>query len=147
MGPEGLSAVENPSEMFLRERSTGGVSSAVTVTMEGTRPLLLEVQGLCSPAQQVCAQKMPERGASFPNRVPPLPEIAVRAGLQIHLTPALFRKCIAEFMRQHAEDVLRDVCPELRTQLEWEGFHLRRFCSVLWDLWTCECVVCDNCEY
>ena len=52
MGQDGLSAVENPSELFLRERSGAGVSSAVTVTMEGSRPLLLEVQGLCSPAQQ-----------------------------------------------------------------------------------------------
>ena len=54
MGEEGLAAVENPSEMFLSERSSGpGVSSAVTVTLEGTRPLLLEVQALCSPTHQV----------------------------------------------------------------------------------------------
>ena len=57
MGEEGLAAVENPSEMFLSERSSGpGVSSAVTVTLEGTRPLLLEVQALCSPTHQVSAQ-------------------------------------------------------------------------------------------
>lgn len=54
MGDEGLTAVENPSEMFLSERSSSpGVSSAVTVTLEGTRPLLLEVQALCSPTHQV----------------------------------------------------------------------------------------------
>ena len=35
MGEEGLAAVENPSELFLSERSGApGVSSAVTVTME-----------------------------------------------------------------------------------------------------------------
>lgn len=57
MGEEGLAAVENPSEMFLSERSSGpGVSSAVTVTLEGTRPLLLEVQALCSPTHQVRAR-------------------------------------------------------------------------------------------
>ena len=53
MGQDGLTAVSNPSEIFLRERGTEGVSSAVTVTMEGTRPLLLEVQALCSPAYGV----------------------------------------------------------------------------------------------
>ncbi len=54
MGEEGLTAVENPSELFLSERASGaGASSAVTVTLEGTRPLLLEVQALCSPTHQV----------------------------------------------------------------------------------------------
>ena len=50
----GLEAVPNPSALFLTNRdSSPGVSSAVTVQMEGTRPLLLEVQALCSPIQ-VC---------------------------------------------------------------------------------------------
>ncbi len=54
MGEEGLTAVLNPSELFLSERSAvSGTSSAVTVTLEGTRPLVLEVQGLCSPIHEV----------------------------------------------------------------------------------------------
>jgi len=53
MGQDGLTAVSNPSEIFLREHGSEGASSAVTVTMEGTRPLLLEVQALCSPAYGV----------------------------------------------------------------------------------------------
>lgn len=49
----GLAAVANPSALFLRDRDLApNVSSAVTVAMEGTRPLLLEVQALCSPVHQ-----------------------------------------------------------------------------------------------
>lgn len=52
MDDQGLHAVANPSALFLSDRlNTPGVSAAVTVTMEGTRPLLLEIQALCSPAR------------------------------------------------------------------------------------------------
>ena len=52
MNEKGLEAVPNPSALFLTNRdSSPGVSSAVTVQMEGSRPLLLEVQALCSPVQ------------------------------------------------------------------------------------------------
>ena len=55
MGEAGLQRVENPSALFLSDRSNSpAVSSAVTVTMEGTRPLLLEIQALTSPVHQVC---------------------------------------------------------------------------------------------
>ena len=46
MQEEGLAEVRNPSEAFLAERSAGAAGSAVVVTMEGTRPLLVEVQAL-----------------------------------------------------------------------------------------------------
>jgi DNA repair protein RadA/Sms len=42
----GMREVPNPSEAFLQERSGNAAGSAVTVTMEGTRPILVEVQGL-----------------------------------------------------------------------------------------------------
>lgn len=45
----GLVEVENPSELFLAERAGGTPGSAVTATVEGTRPLLVEVQALVSP--------------------------------------------------------------------------------------------------
>lgn len=52
MNEKGLEAVPNPSALFLTSRdSSPGVSSAVAVQMEGTRPMLLEVQALCSPVQ------------------------------------------------------------------------------------------------
>ena len=41
--------VRNPSEVFLAERMINAPGSAVAVTMEGTRPLLVEVQGLTTP--------------------------------------------------------------------------------------------------
>ncbi|HTY13145.1 MAG TPA: DNA repair protein RadA [Candidatus Omnitrophota bacterium] len=48
MKEQGLVAVANPSQMFLSERSSGQSGSVVTSTIEGTRPLLLEVQALTS---------------------------------------------------------------------------------------------------
>ncbi len=42
----GLKAVGNPSEVFLQERPEGASGSVVTVCMEGTRPMLVEVQAL-----------------------------------------------------------------------------------------------------
>ena len=42
----GLVPVANPSEMFLKERPVGAAGSVVTACMEGTRPVLVEVQAL-----------------------------------------------------------------------------------------------------
>src|SRR2546427_4959956 len=49
MGEAGLREVENPSEVFLEERSRGVAGSVVVPTVEGTRPLLVEVQALVTP--------------------------------------------------------------------------------------------------
>jgi DNA repair protein RadA/Sms len=46
MRDTGLSEVKNPSELFLSERSTGASGSTVVASIEGTRPLLIEVQAL-----------------------------------------------------------------------------------------------------
>jgi DNA repair protein RadA/Sms len=48
MGQAGMEEVTNPSEAFLAERVANTPGSAIAVTMEGTRPLLVEVQGLTS---------------------------------------------------------------------------------------------------
>jgi DNA repair protein RadA/Sms len=45
----GLQAVPNPSALFLAERLEGSPGSAVVATLEGTRPMLVEVQALVSP--------------------------------------------------------------------------------------------------
>jgi len=45
----GMVEVPNPSEAFLAERVVNAPGSAIVVTMEGTRPLLVEVQALASP--------------------------------------------------------------------------------------------------
>jgi DNA repair protein RadA/Sms len=46
MKQEGLSEVTNPSELFLSERPIGVSGSVVTASLEGSRPLLVELQGL-----------------------------------------------------------------------------------------------------
>jgi DNA repair protein RadA/Sms len=48
MASQGLIEVTNPSEAFLAERLPTAAGSAIAVTMEGTRPLLVEIQALAS---------------------------------------------------------------------------------------------------
>ena len=45
----GLVEVVNPSQVFLEERLDGATGSSIVVTMEGTRPILAEVQALVTP--------------------------------------------------------------------------------------------------
>lgn len=49
MTDQGLLDIRSPSELFLAERIEEVPGSAVIVTMEGTRPLLIEVQALTAP--------------------------------------------------------------------------------------------------
>jgi DNA repair protein RadA/Sms len=53
----GLEEVLNPSEVFLSERQYGASGSAVTSVLEGTRPLLVEVQALVSPSHYGVPQR------------------------------------------------------------------------------------------
>ncbi len=57
MNSEGLEEVTNPSELFLEERSTHSLGSAIFASVEGTRPLLCEVQALTLSTQMA----MPRR--------------------------------------------------------------------------------------
>lgn len=50
MKEAGLAEVLNPSEIFLEERSQGASGSTVVASMEGTRPVLVEIQALISPS-------------------------------------------------------------------------------------------------
>jgi DNA repair protein RadA/Sms len=54
----GLVAVSNPSEMFLQERPQGVAGSVVTACMEGTRPMLVEVQALVSGSKYGTGRRM-----------------------------------------------------------------------------------------
>jgi DNA repair protein RadA/Sms len=49
MTGRGLAEVANPSELFLSERDLGSPGTAVFAGMEGTRPLLVEIQALVAP--------------------------------------------------------------------------------------------------
>jgi DNA repair protein RadA/Sms len=50
MGSAGLEGVENPSELFLAERRAGAPGSCIVPLLEGTRPMLVEIQALVAPA-------------------------------------------------------------------------------------------------
>jgi DNA repair protein RadA/Sms len=64
MRGSGLVEVANPSEAFLAERMVNAPGSAIAVTMEGTRPILVEIQGLTSPTQFGNARRTPN-GVDF----------------------------------------------------------------------------------
>ncbi len=49
MQERGMIEVTNPSQAFLAERMINAPGSAIAVTMEGTRPILVEIQGLTNP--------------------------------------------------------------------------------------------------
>ncbi len=51
MGEKGLAEVTNPSALFLQDRVPNVPGSVVTVMMEGTRPMLVEIQALVVPSQ------------------------------------------------------------------------------------------------
>jgi len=49
MREKGMIEITNPSEAFLAERMVNTPGSAIAVSMEGTRPILVEIQGLTNP--------------------------------------------------------------------------------------------------
>lgn len=55
---DGLSPVANPSALFLGERTRPVSGSAVLAGIEGTRPLLVEVQALCARASYGAPQRV-----------------------------------------------------------------------------------------
>ncbi len=79
----GLIEVPNPSEAFLSEHQAGATGSAVAVTLEGTRPILLEMQSLVTTS----AFSQPRRTANGVdlNRLHLLLAVlGKRVGLQLH---------------------------------------------------------------
>ncbi len=58
MTDKGLTEVENPSQMLLSGRPKGASGSTVVCTLEGTRPVLAEVQALTSPTGFGNARRM-----------------------------------------------------------------------------------------
>jgi DNA repair protein RadA/Sms len=58
MREDGLKEVKNPSELFLSERDRKIPGSVVTSTIEGTRPILIEVQALVTPSNYGYPQRV-----------------------------------------------------------------------------------------
>jgi DNA repair protein RadA/Sms len=83
MRERGLVEVANPSALFLAERAQSAAGSVVTVAMEGTRPILQEIQALVSRSSLT----MPRRTATGfdPNRLHLLTAVlSRRASLPLH---------------------------------------------------------------
>ena len=78
----GLRPVANPSQMFLQERPQNVAGSVVTACMEGTRPLLVEIQALVSGTKYGTGRRMTQ--GLDQNRVALLiAMLEKRAGLQL----------------------------------------------------------------
>lgn len=58
MHEDGLREIKNPSELFLSEREKQTPGSVVTSSIEGTRPILLEVQALVTPSNYGYPQRV-----------------------------------------------------------------------------------------
>ena len=57
MNESGLEEIKNPSEMFLAERSVDVAGTTIYPSLEGTRPILVEVQALVSNANYSTPQR------------------------------------------------------------------------------------------
>jgi DNA repair protein RadA/Sms len=82
MGERGMLEVSNPSEAFLAERMVNTPGSAIAVTMEGTRPILVEVQGLSSPTSFGNPRRTPN-GVDFNRLLLITAVLARRLGLRL----------------------------------------------------------------
>ncbi|MEK0317564.1 DNA repair protein RadA [Cohnella sp. 56] len=58
MSEDGLREVSNPSELFLTERPLGVSGSTVVASMEGTRPVMVELQALVAPTHFPSPRRM-----------------------------------------------------------------------------------------
>ncbi|MFM7841373.1 MAG: DNA repair protein RadA, partial [Nitrospira sp.] len=58
MKDSGLEEVANPSELFLAERPQKSTGSVVVSSLEGTRPILVELQALVSPTNYAMPKRM-----------------------------------------------------------------------------------------
>lgn len=82
MQERGLVEVANPSEAFLAERMVNAPGSAIAVTMEGTRPLLVEIQGLTSPTSFGNPRRTPN-GVDFNRLLLTVAVLTRRVGLHL----------------------------------------------------------------
>jgi DNA repair protein RadA/Sms len=96
MGEGGLAEVQNPSAAFLAERPAGAAGSAVLATLEGSRPVLVEIQALVSRS-----------GLAMPRRT----VIGVEPG-RVALLLAVLEK--RRRMQLHDQDVFLNVAGGLR---------------------------------
>jgi DNA repair protein RadA/Sms len=82
MTGEGLRGVDNPSEAFIGERAEAAAGSVVLPTLEGSRPMLVEVQALTSPAVTP-APRRTANGLDFGRLVVVSAVLGRRAGISL----------------------------------------------------------------
>lgn len=82
MQERGMIEVPNPSEAFLAERMVNAPGSAIAVTMEGTRPLLVEIQGLTSHSAFGNPRRTPN-GVDFNRLLLTVAVLSRRVGLRL----------------------------------------------------------------
>ncbi|MBS1250548.1 MAG: DNA repair protein RadA [Chloroflexi bacterium] len=82
MQSRGLLEVTNPSEAFLAERMVNAPGSAIVVTMEGTRPILVEIQGLTNPTSFGNPRRTPN-GIDFNRLLLTAAVLGRRAGINL----------------------------------------------------------------
>lgn len=83
MNGDGMTEVTNPSEAFLAERVINAPGSSIAVTMEGTRPLLVEVQALTSPTSFGNPRRTPN-GVDINRLLLMSAVLTKRVGLKLH---------------------------------------------------------------
>ncbi len=83
MAGEGMTEVPNPSEAFLAERVVNAPGSAIAITMEGTRPLLVEMQALTSPTSFGNPRRTPN-GVDMNRLLLISAVLSKRVGLKLH---------------------------------------------------------------
>ncbi len=98
MANDGLREVENPSEIFLAERADGAVGSVIVPVLEGTRPMLVEVQALTTST----SMSMPRRAAH-----------GIETNRLLLITAVLSKRVR---MPLHNQDVIVNVAGGLRVQ-------------------------------
>jgi len=82
MREQGLVEVENPSQVFLSQRSKGAIGSVVAPTLEGTRPLLVEMQALTTTTSFGLPRRT-ANGVDFNRLLLIIAVLTKRAGLKL----------------------------------------------------------------
>jgi len=82
MGDSGLAEVANPSQVFLSAYREGTVGSVVVPTLEGSRPLLVEIQALTTPNSFTPPRRI-ANGVDFNRLLLIIAVLTKRAGLKL----------------------------------------------------------------
>ncbi len=82
MGDRGLTEVDNPSQVFLNAYREGTIGSVVVSTLEGSRPLLVEIQALTTPNSFSPPRRI-ANGVDFNRLLLIIAVLSKRAGLKL----------------------------------------------------------------